>query len=145
MKQGELSARAENMLRQAGLRVTRQRLAITEVLLRASDHPDAEQVLARARAVDSSVSQATTYRTLSALADKGLLRSHMFSNGATRFESQARPHHDHIIDTDSGHVIEFLSPEIERLQREIAAAHGYEIIDHRLELYCRKIATSSDD
>lgn len=129
----------QDMLRAAGLRVTRQRVAIMRVLLAAHDHPDAETVLARARQADPSVSQATTYRTLAALAEKGILRNHAFgSTGAARFEAETGPHHDHIIDLDSGRVIEFLSPEIEALQRQIAAAHGYDLVDHRLELYCRK-------
>lgn len=129
----------EAMLREAGLRVTRQRVAIMRVLLAAHDHPDAETVLARARQADPSVSQATTYRTLAALAEKGILRNHAFGGtGAARFEAETRPHHDHIIDIDSGRVIEFLSAEIEALQRQIAAEHGYELVDHRLELYCRK-------
>lgn len=129
----------QDMLREAGLRVTRQRVAIMQVLLAAHDHPDAETVLARARLADPSISQATTYRTLAALAEKGILRNHAFGgSGAARFEAETGPHHDHIIDMDSGTVIEFLSPEIEALQRQIAAAHGYELIDHRLELYCRK-------
>ena len=129
----------EAMLREAGLRVTRQRVAIMRVLLAAHDHPDAETVLARARQADPSVSQATTYRTLAALAEKGILRNHAFGGtGAARFEAETRPHHDHIIDIDSGRVIEFLSPQIEALQRQIAAAHGYDLVDHRLELYCRK-------
>lgn len=135
----EIKEQAEAMLREAGLRITRQRLAITVVLLDSEDHPDAETVLARARKIDASVSQATTYRTLAALSDKGILRNHSFGGaGAARFEPDTGAHHDHIIDIDSGHVIEFVSAEIEALQRQIAAAHGYELVDHRLELYCRK-------
>lgn len=135
---------AEEMLRAAGLRVTRQRVAIMRVLLTSTDHPDAETVLARARQADPSVSQATTYRTLAALAEKGILRNHSFGGasfggtGAARFEAGNRPHHDHLIDIDTGRVIEFLSPEIEALQRQIAARYGYDLVDHRLELYCRR-------
>ncbi|WP_120502553.1 Fur family transcriptional regulator [Roseovarius sp. EL26] len=126
------------VLRDAGLRVTKQRLAIMRVLFEAEDHPDAEQVLARARERDASVSQATTYRTLAVLAEKGVLQTHTFDGGMTRFEVSNRPHHDHLIDMDTGDVMEFVSDEIERLQRKIAAEHGYEIVAHRLELYCRK-------
>jgi len=126
----------QDMLREAGLRVTRQRVAIMQVLLAAHDHPDAETVLARARLADSSVSQATTYRTLAALAEKGILRNHAFGGtGAARFEAETGPHHDHIIDMESGRVIEFRNGEIEALKERIARDLGFELVDHRLELY----------
>lgn len=128
----------DELIREAGLRVTRQRQLIVRILIEADDHPDAEQVLSRAREHDSSISQATTYRTLAALSEKGLLRTHTFDSGAARFELAARPHHDHLIDIETGKIFEFVSAEIERLQREVAAAHGYDIIAHRLELFCRK-------
>ncbi|SLN15558.1 Ferric uptake regulation protein [Roseovarius albus] len=128
----------DQILRDTGLRVTKQRLAIVRVLFEAEDHPDAEQVLARARERDASVSQATTYRTLAALAEKGVLQTHTFDGGVTRYEVSNRPHHDHLIDIETGDVMEFVSEEIERLQRRVAAEHGYEIVAHRLELYCRK-------
>ena len=132
------SSEGDAVLREAGLRVTRQRQAIVRVLFEAEDHPDAEQVLVRARDKDASVSQATAYRTRGALADKGLLHRHMFDGGVTRFELATRPHHDHLIDVESGEVMEFVSDEIERLQRRIAAEYGYDIVAHRLELYCKK-------
>ncbi|MDO5648002.1 Fur family transcriptional regulator [Paracoccus sp. (in: a-proteobacteria)] len=128
----------DDLLNQAGLRMTAQRQAIMRVLLTSNDHPDAEEVLRRARDFDASISQATTYRTLATLTERGVLRSHTFDSGVTRFELANRPHHDHIIDIDSGEIVEFVSHEIERLQQKIAAAHGYDIIAHRLELYCRK-------
>ncbi|MRX52128.1 transcriptional repressor [Paracoccus sp. S-4012] len=141
----DLDHRIDELLRDAGLRVTRQRQAITRVLLTSEDHPDAEQVLARAREMDASVSQATTYRTLAALSERGLAHSHQFHSGASRFEAGDSHHHDHLIDVDSGEVIEFVSPEIERLQKEIAATHGYELLHHRHELYCRRIATKGGE
>ncbi len=128
----------DELIREAGLRITRQRQTIVRILIEADDHPDAEQVLARAREHDGSISQATTYRTLAALSEKGLVRTHTFDSSAARFELAARPHHDHLIDIETGRIVEFVSAEIERLQKEIAAAHGYEIIAHRLELFCRK-------
>lgn len=126
------------LLKDASLRITRPRQAIARVLVEAGDHPDAEQVLARARENDPSVSQATAYRTLAVLAEKGLLRTHTFDGSATRYELAGRPHHDHLIDVETGEVREFVSREIERLQARVAEEHGYEIIAHRLELYCRK-------
>ena len=132
-------ARSERLLRRAGLRVTRPRLAILRVLLEAEDHPDAEAVLARARDLDEGVSQATVYRTVAALSEDGLLHAHSFDGAATRYELAEGAHHDHLIDVETGEVTEFVSAEIEALQRRIAAEHGYEIVSHRLELYCRKI------
>lgn len=132
-------AQIDDMLRGAGLRVTRQRQAIAEVLLRASDHPDAETVLDRARLIDPSVSQATTYRTLAALAERGYLRQHRFDSGPARFEAEPRNHHDHLIDIDTGEVIEFLSDEIEDLQRRIAERFGYRIVDHHLVLFGQRL------
>ncbi|MEM6340825.1 MAG: Fur family transcriptional regulator [Pseudomonadota bacterium] len=126
------------LLKDASLRITKPRQAIARVLVEAEDHPDAEQVLVRARENDPSVSQATAYRTLAVLADKGLLRTHTFDGSATRYELAERPHHDHLIDVETGEVREFVSREIERLQARVAEEHGYEIIAHRLELYCRK-------
>ncbi len=126
------------LLKDASLRITKPRQAIARVLVKAEDHPDAEQVLARARENDPSVSQATAYRTLAVLAEKGLLRTHTFDGSATRYELAERPHHDHLIDVETGEVREFVSREIERLQARVAEEHGYEIIAHRLELYCRK-------
>jgi Fur family ferric uptake transcriptional regulator len=128
----------EEALREAGLRVTRQRAAIVRVLVEAEDHPDATEVHRRARGIDETVSLATVYRTLSALEEKGVIHRHVFDNATARFETSDAPHHDHIIDVETGEVVEFTSPEIERLQREIARARGYEVVMHRHELYCRK-------
>ncbi len=131
-------ASIDDLLRRAGLRITRQRRTILQALRASGDHPDAETLLGRAKAVDPSVSQATTYRTLAALADQGLIRAHQFAGQASRYELLDRPHHDHMIDVETGEIIEFVSAEIERMQKRIAADHGLEIVDHRLELYCRR-------
>lgn len=128
----------DDAIRAAGLRATRQRRAIFRALSGAEDHPDAVELHARARAIDPTVSLATVYRTLAALSAKGMINRLDFEGAATRFETADAPHHDHIVDLDSGEIVEFVSPEIEALQRRIAEAHGYEIISHRLELYCRK-------
>lgn len=127
----------QHMLAGAGLRVTRPRQAIAEVLLTAADHPDAEAVLARARTLDASISQATTYRTLAVLAEKGYLRVHNFGPGAARYEV-AEQHHDHLVDVETGAVMEFISEEIEALQQKIADRFGYEIVDHHLVLFGRR-------
>lgn len=126
-------------IRAAGLKVTRQRRAIFKVLTDSEDHPDAAEVHRRAQAIDETVSLATTYRTLAALSDKGVVHRLAFEGESARFETTDAPHHDHIVDLDTGDVIEFVSVEIEKIQREVARSHGYEIVTHRLELYCRKL------
>jgi Fur family ferric uptake transcriptional regulator len=131
----------KDALRAEGLRMTRQRSAIVEVLDTAEDHPDAVEIHDRAKAIEPTTSLATVYRTLAVLADKGVVTRLLFDGAPSRFESAGVPHHDHIIDLDTGRVIEFVSPEIERLQREVAKANGYEVVWHRLELYCRKART----
>jgi Fur family ferric uptake transcriptional regulator len=135
----ERAKQMEDALRSEGVRLTRQRMALLHVLGEAEDHPDATELHRRAQAVDASVSLATVYRTLSVLEDKGVVQRHAFEGAPARFETADAPHHDHIIDLDTQEIIEFASPEIERLQREIARRLGYEVVSHRLELYCRKI------
>lgn len=124
--------------RKAGLRVTRQRRAVARALAASDDHPDATELHLRAREIDPSVSLATVYRALGALEEKGAAQRHAFEGSSARFECADTPHHDHIIDVDSGEVHEFLSPEIERLQQEVARKLGYEVVSHRLVLHCRR-------
>ena len=128
----------EKVLRQAGVRITRQRQVILAVLAQAEDHPDAMEIFNRASAVDASVSLTTVYRTMKLLEEKGAIHRHAFEGGPSRFEHADQAHHDHLIDLDTGDVIEFRSDRIEALQREIAEELGYEIEHHRLELYGRK-------
>ena len=125
-------------LRSDGVRITRQRVALLKVLAEADDHPDANELHRRVRDIDPSVSLSTIYRTLTALEQKGLLHRHAFEGVPARFETADAPHHDHLIDIDNGQIIEFCSAEIEKIQVRIAKRHGYEIVSHRLELYCRK-------
>ena len=125
-------------LKSLGLRMTAQRKVILRVIAEANDHPDANDVYRRAYALDGSVSLSTVYRTLRMLEDKGTIQRHAFDDGRARFEDAEREHHDHLINIDSGEVIEFRSEKIEKLQAEIAAELGYDIVRHKLELYCRK-------
>ncbi|MFZ1338571.1 MAG: Fur family transcriptional regulator [Paracoccaceae bacterium] len=125
-------------LRDCGVRVTRQREVLLRVLTDAEDHPDAAELHRRARGIDDSVSLATVYRTLSVLEREGVVQRLSFETGGARFEVADTAHHDHIVDLDTGQIIEFHSEKIEDLQRQIAAEMGYEIEHHRLELYCRK-------
>jgi Fur family transcriptional regulator, ferric uptake regulator len=129
----------EVLLRTAGLRMTRQRRIILEILHSIGGHPDAGEIYRRAVAKDGRISLATVYRTLRVLEESGAIQRHAFGGGPARFENAQQEHHDHLIDLDSGEVIEFASDRIEALQREIAAELGYEIVHHRLELYGRKL------
>ena len=130
--------RFEDALRADGVRITRQRTAVLRVLAEADDHPDANELHRRAYAIDKSVSLATVYRTLGILEQRGVVHRHVFEGAPARFETTEMPHHDHIIDIETGGIIEFRSEKIEKLQAEIASELGYELVRHRLELYCRK-------
>lgn len=122
-----------------GLRMTEQRKIIAAVLSDAKDHPDAEDVLARAVKIDNNISLATVYRTLRLFAETGIIEAHDFRDGRARYEAADNDHHDHLIDLNSGDVIEFVDEEIEALQIRIAKKLGYELVDHRLELYGRPL------
>lgn len=128
----------EDALRADGVRITRQRGALLQVLAEADDHPDATELHRRARDIDESVSLATVYRTLATLEEQGVVLRHVFEGEAARFETSDTPHHDHIIDVETGEIIEFTSERIESIQQAIADALGYEVVSHRLELYCRR-------
>ena len=117
-----------------GLRMTDQRRVVARVLGAADDHPDVEELYARAVAIDPKISLATVYRTVKLFEEAGLLEKHEFGDGRARYEDAERDHHDHLIDVNTGQVIEFVDPEIEELQERIAARLGYRLIGHRLEL-----------
>ena len=127
----------EKELRRQGVRITRQRSAILGIISETEDHPDALEIFRRAVAVDPSISLSTVYRTMKLLGDMGAIHRHAFEGGPSRFE-HAADHHDHLIDLETGDVIEFKSDRIEQLQDEIAKSLGYDIVHHRLELYGRK-------
>ncbi len=118
-----------------GLRMTGQRRTIAGVLENADDHPDVEELYARASAADPNISIATVYRTVKLFEESGILEKHEFGDGRARYETTDREHHDHLIDLNSGQVIEFVDPEIEALQEKIAQKLGYDLKGHRLELY----------
>ncbi len=118
-----------------GLRMTGQRRTIAQVLQQSEDHPDVEELYTRASQVDSGISIATVYRTVKLFEEAGILERLEFGDGRARYEDAERDHHDHLIDMQSGKVIEFVDPEIEALQEKIAAKLGYKLKGHRLELY----------
>lgn len=128
----------EAALREAGIRITRPRRVILGILSETGNHPDAMEIFQRAVALDPSISLSTVYRTMKLLEEMGAIHRHAFEGGPSRFEPAAGEHHDHLIDIDTGDVIEFHSERIEELQQEIARSLGYEIVHHRLELYGRK-------
>ncbi|MEM8654596.1 MAG: Fur family transcriptional regulator [Pseudomonadota bacterium] len=118
-----------------GLRMTQPRRIIAQVLEESDDHPDVEELYNRASAIDSSISIATVYRTVKLFEEAGILDKLEFGDGRARYEDAERDHHDHLIDMNSGEVIEFVDEEIEALQEKIAEKLGYELRGHRLELY----------
>jgi Fur family transcriptional regulator, ferric uptake regulator len=128
----------EGTLRRAGVRITRPRRIILGILNEAGDHPDAMEIFRRAVEMDGSISLSTVYRTMKLLESHGAIHRHAFEGGPSRFEPADGDHHDHLIDIETGDVIEFHSRRIEELQQEIARELGYDIVRHRLELYGRK-------
>ena len=122
-----------------GLKMTRQRKIICNVISGSDDHPDVEEIYLRAREEDKNISIATVYRTMRLLEESQVLDRLDFRDGRARYEESSAMHHDHLIDLETGEVHEFLNDEIEKLQITIAKEMGYELLDHRLELYGRKI------
>ena len=125
----------EQLCADKGLRITEQRRTIAKVLSDSEDHPDVEQLHARAAELDPGISIATVYRTVRLFEDAGILDRHDFGDGRARYEAAPEAHHDHLIDVESGKVLEFVDPELEALQKQIAEKLGYRLVDHRMELY----------
>lgn len=118
-----------------GLRLTEQRRIVAQVIEDSDDHPDVEELYARASKLDPNISLATVYRTVKLFEEADILEKVDFGDGRARYEDAERDHHDHLIDLQTGQVIEFVDPEIEALQEKIAAKLGYKLKGHRLELY----------
>ncbi len=125
----------EALCAEKGLRITEQRRIIARVISDSEDHPDVETLYERASAIDSGISIATVYRTVRLFEEAGILDRHDFGDGRSRYEAAPEAHHDHLIDVETGKVIEFVDPELEALQRVIAERLGYRLVDHRMELY----------
>jgi Fur family transcriptional regulator, ferric uptake regulator len=125
----------ETLCAEKGLRITEQRKIIARVLSEAEDHPDVEALHERASAIDSGISIATVYRTVRLFEEAGILERHDFGDGRARYEAAAEAHHDHLIDVETGRVIEFVDDDLETLQRKIAERLGFRLVDHRMELY----------
>jgi Fur family ferric uptake transcriptional regulator len=130
-----MPSRIESLCVEKGLKMTEQRRVIARVLSEAEDHPDVEQVHRRAADIDPRISIATVYRTVRLFEEANILERHDFGDGRARYEEAQGEHHDHLIDVESGEVIEFQNDQIEALQAKVAQELGYRLVDHRLELY----------
>ncbi len=128
-------SRIERHCIEKGMKMTEQRRVVARVLSMSTDHPDVEQVYRRAVQMDPHISIATVYRTVRLLEEANILERHDFGDGRSRYEEITDQHHDHLIDIQSGKVIEFQNQEIEDLQEKIAEKHGFRLVGHRLELY----------
>ncbi|GAA4041340.1 Fur family transcriptional regulator [Parerythrobacter jejuensis] len=125
----------EQLCADKGLRITEQRRVIAKVLSDSDDHPDVELLHERASSIDPKISIATVYRTVRLFEEAGILDRHDFGDGRARYEAAPEAHHDHLIDVETGKVVEFVDPELEALQKQIAEKLGYRLVDHRMELY----------
>ncbi|MFC7049746.1 Fur family transcriptional regulator [Emcibacter nanhaiensis] len=134
-----MTSEIENLCIEKGMRMTDQRRIIAQVLSEAEDHPDVEEVYRRSVDIDPHISIATVYRTVRLFEEAGILERHDFRDGRSRYEPVPDVHHDHLIDIETGEVVEFNEKEIEALQEAIAKKLGYKLVDHRLELYGIKI------
>jgi Fur family transcriptional regulator, ferric uptake regulator len=132
----------EALCAEKGLRITEQRRVIARVLSDSDDHPDVEELHRRSVAIDPHISIATVYRTVRLFEEAGILERHDFRDGRSRYETVPDEHHDHLIDLESGKVVEFHDSEIEELQQRIAARLGYRLVDHRMELYAVPVVSS---
>jgi len=118
-----------------GVKLTDQRKIIARVMSQSNDHPDVDELYNRVSKIDSRISIATIYRTVKLFEESGILAKHEFKGGKARYEELNESHHDHLIDIKSGEIIEFVDEEIEKLQKKVADKYGYELVDHKLELY----------
>ena len=118
-----------------GVKLTEQRKIIAKVMSESSDHPDVDELYNRVSKLDSKISIATVYRTVKLFEEAGILAKHDFKGGKARYDEMSESHHDHLIDIKTGEIIEFVNDEIEILQKKVADKYGYELVDHKLELY----------
>ena len=125
----------EKKCKEKGVRLTDQRRLIAKVMSDSQDHPNVDDLHQRVSKLDSKISIATVYRTVKLLEEAGILAKHDFKGGKARYEQLSESHHDHLIDVKSGEIIEFVNEDIEVLQKKVAEKYGYELVDHKLELY----------
>tara|TARA_Y100001970_G_scaffold42988_1_gene53553 strand:- start:1288 stop:1698 length:411 start_codon:yes stop_codon:yes gene_type:complete len=118
-----------------GVKLTEQRKIIAKVMTTSDDHPDVDELYNRVSKIDAKISIATVYRTVKLFEEAGILAKHEFKGGKARYEEISESHHDHLIDVKTGEIIEFVDDEIEKLQKKVADKYGYDLVDHKLELY----------
>jgi len=128
----------ENKCIQQGVRLTDQRKLVAKIMSESSDHPDVDELHKRVSKIDSKISIATVYRTVKLFEEAGIVSKHDFKGTKARYEEVTKEHHDHLIDINTGEIIEFINEDIEKLQEKVAAKLGYKLVDHRLELYGSK-------
>ena len=129
----------EEKCKAKGVRLTDQRKVIAQIMSDSKDHPDVDELHKRVSAIDKKISIATVYRTVKLFEESGILEKHDFKGGKARYEKSPDEHHDHLIDINSGEIVEFVDKDIEKLQIEVAKKLGYKLVDHKLELYGSKI------
>ena len=134
-----MSSFIEDKCIEKGLRLTEQRKVIAQVMSKATDHPDVDELHKKVSKVDSKISIATVYRTVKLFEEAGIVSKHDFKGNKARYEQSPKEHHDHLIDINTGEITEFVNEEIEKLQKKVADKLGYKLVDHRLELYGSKI------
>ena len=130
-----MSETIEQKCKKKGVKLTDQRKIIARVMSESDDHPDVDELYKRVSKIDSKISIATIYRTVKLFEESGILTKHDFKGGKARYEELSEDHHDHLIDIKSGQIIEFVDEEIEELQKKVAEKYGYDLVDHKLELY----------
>ena len=141
MKKQTITSRIEELCAKNGVKITHQRRIIAEVISKSKDHPDANEVFLRSNKIDPRISLATVYRTIKLFEENNVLNRIDLGGKRARYEElDENAHHDHLIDVDSGEIIEFLDEEIEALQKNIAKKLGYELVDHKMELFGKKIS-----
>ena len=130
-----MSETIEQKCKKKGVKLTDQRKIIAKVMSNSQDHPDVNELYLRVSEIDSKISIATVYRTVKLFEEAGIITKHDFKGGKARYEEVNEGHHDHLIDVNSGEIIEFVDEEIEILQKKVAEKYGYDLVDHKLELY----------
>ena len=130
-----MSETIEQKCKKKGVKLTDQRKIIAKVMSNSQDHPDVNELYLRVTKLDSKISIATVYRTVKLFEEAGIITKHDFKGGKARYEEVNEGHHDHLIDVNSGEIIEFVDEEIEILQKKVAEKYGYDLVDHKLELY----------
>ena len=134
-----MSSVIENKCIEKGVRLTEQRKLIAKVMSESTNHPDVDELHNKVSKIDSKISIATVYRTVKLFEEAGIVAKHDFKGGKARYEEAPEEHHDHLIDVNTGEIVEFVNEDIEKLQKKVAEKLGYKLVDHRLELYGSKI------